>query len=72
MKLLFDQNLSYHLIPALLDRFPSSAHVRQHGLSQAKDSVIWRFARDRNYAIVTLDSDFADLSAPRGWPPKIV
>lgn len=36
------------------------------------DSAIWRFARDHGYAIVTLDSDFVDLSALRGWPPKIV
>ena len=72
MKLLFDQNLSHRLAAALDDLFPGSAQVRPLGLDRADDAVVWRHAADKDFAIVTLDSDFADLSALRGAPPKIV
>ena len=41
MKLLFDQNLSHRLVPALADLFPGSSHVRDHGLERADDPVVW-------------------------------
>lgn len=57
--------------PALrfLPRFPASEHL---GLEQASDSEIWEFARAGSFAIVTMDSDFADIAALRGAPPKIL
>ncbi len=72
MKLLFDQNLS-HRLPALLSHaFPGSSQVRLLGLDRADDAAIWRYAAENDFSIVTLDSDFADLSALRGSPPKVV
>lgn len=33
---------------------------------------LWRYAAENEFCIVTLDSDFADLSALMGAPPKVV
>lgn len=35
MRLLFDQNLSHRLVPALAREFPGSEHVRNVGLADA-------------------------------------
>ena len=72
MKLLFDQNLSHRLPAALAHAFPGSRQVRMLGLDTADDRTIWRYAADHGFCIVTLDSDFADLSALLGQPPKVV
>ncbi len=45
MKLLFDENLSPHLVAGLSDVFPKSVHVRDAGLSRATDAAIWDYAR---------------------------
>lgn len=72
MKLLFDQNLSYRLARALQDLFPGSTQVRLEGLDQADDAVIWRYAAEQGFCIVSLDADFAQMSALHGSPPKVV
>ena len=72
MKLLFDQNLSFRLCSLLSDLFPDSRQVRQIGLDQASDREIWQYARANGFAIVTQDSDYADMSALYGSPPKII
>ncbi|MCS6627745.1 DUF5615 family PIN-like protein [Roseibacterium beibuensis] len=70
MKLLFDQNLSHRLPAALAHAFPGSSQVRTLGLDTADDRTIWRHAAEHGF--VTLDSDFADLSALLGPSPKVV
>jgi len=72
VKLLFDQNLSHRLCRLLADVFPQSAQVSTAGLDRADDNAIWEFARREGLAIVSLDSDFADIAAMRGAPPKII
>ena len=72
MKLLFDQNLSHRLPAALAHAFPGSSQVRLLGLDRAGDHEIWRYAADHGFCIVTLDADFAELSALLGHPPKVV
>lgn len=72
MKLLFDQNLSFKLCRALSDLFPGSAQVRQIGLDRADDRAIWQHAKSGGFVLVTMDSDFADLAALLGAPPKII
>jgi predicted nuclease of predicted toxin-antitoxin system len=72
MKLLFDQNLSFRLCARLADIFPKSRQVRLIGLDQAGDHEIWEYARVNGFTIVTQDADFADLSALRGAPPKVI
>jgi predicted nuclease of predicted toxin-antitoxin system len=72
MKLLFDQNLSFKLCARLTDLFPGSAQVRQANLETADDREIWEFAKANGFTIITQDSDFADLAALHGPPPKVI
>jgi len=72
MKLLFDQNLSYKLTTRLSGLFPGSQPVRQLNLDTAGDRRIWEYAKSNEFTIVTHDSDFADLSAVLGTPPKVI
>ena len=72
VKLLFDQNLSPKLINRLSDLYPNSNHLDLLGLGTADDSVVWKYAKDNNFVVVTKDADFADLSVLRGFPPKVV
>jgi predicted nuclease of predicted toxin-antitoxin system len=72
MRLLFDQNLSFNLVDRLADLFPDSDQVRRLGLDQADDRAIWEHAKRSGFVLVTQDSDFADLAALLGPPPKVI
>jgi predicted nuclease of predicted toxin-antitoxin system len=72
MKLLLDENLSRRLVPFLQDAFPETTQVALLGMERADDRVIWRFARDNGYTIVTRDSDFEELATQFGKPPSVV
>ena len=72
MKLLFDQNISFRIIPRIVERFPGAIQVRELGLENQPDRKIWEYARENGYAIVTFDADFFDLSNLLGHPPKIL
>jgi predicted nuclease of predicted toxin-antitoxin system len=72
MKLLFDQNLSFRLCQQLSDQFPGSTQVRLVGLHQADDRTIWEYAKVNGFALVSLDSDFAEMAALVGPPPKVL
>ena len=72
MKLLFDQNLSFRLCNLLFDLFPDSSQVRLVGLDRAVDRDVWLYAKANGFAVVTQDSDYADMSALYGSPPKVI
>ena len=72
MKLLFDENLSHHLVESLKDLFPGSTHVRQLGLQSAEDQKIWEYAKSNQYCIVSKDDDFHQMSFVLGHPPKVI
>ncbi len=72
MKLLFDQNLSFRLVKQLADLFPGSTHVRLLGMAQRDDKIIWQYAKENNFIVVTQDADFEWLSQVYGFPPKII
>lgn len=72
MKLLFDQNLSCKMVPALLPAFPESKHLKDFGLTGEQDEPIWAFAARHAFAIVSKDSDFVHLALLRGPPPKVI
>ncbi|MBI1743530.1 DUF5615 family PIN-like protein [Candidatus Acetothermia bacterium] len=72
MKLLFDQNISPHLVSRLSDLFPGSAHVREFGLQTADDEAVWKFAIQNSFIIISKDSDFHQRSLLYGPPPKVV
>ena len=72
MKLLLDQNMSPKLVQRLDDLFPGSSHVQSVGLDRANDDQTWEYARLNEFAIVTKDEDFNNLSVIRGSPPKVI
>ena len=72
MKLLLDQNLSPRLVRTLEAVYPGSSHVRLVGLRDADDAVVWEFARDHDFIIVSKDSDFHQRSFVFGFPPKVI
>jgi len=72
MRLLFDQNLSPRLPRLFSDLFPGSMHVREAGLRDAEDTVIWDYAKTHGFVIVSKDSDFQQRSLLLGAPPKFV
>ena len=72
MKLLFDQNISFRIISKIKDNFPDAKQVRQLGIENYSDIEIWKFAKEKDYTIVTFDSDFYDISNFKGFPPKII
>ena len=72
MSLLFDQNLSRRLPALLAAEFPGSEQVLLAGLATADDRTVWAYAVARELAIASKDSDFRDLSAALGSPPKVI
>jgi predicted nuclease of predicted toxin-antitoxin system len=72
VKLLLDQNLSRRLLVELDAFFPGSIQVALCGLDTAADAVLWDFARQHDFTIVTKDADFLELALMRGFPPKVI
>lgn len=72
MKLLFDHNLSPRLVNRLADLYPKSKRLFNIELDMAEDSVVWQYAGENEFIIVTKDSDFSDLSLLKGFPPKVI
>ena len=74
MKLLFDANLSPSLVRLLADLFPGSVHLFDLPLPRnAADSVIWTFARENGFDIITADGgDYPPLAKRLGQPPKVI
>lgn len=72
MKLLFDENLSPKLARRLADLFPGSLHVRDVGLKTSDDPLVWDYAKNHAFMIVSKDTDMHDLSLLHGNPPKVI
>jgi predicted nuclease of predicted toxin-antitoxin system len=72
MKLLLDENLSRRIVPFLQDYYPESTQVILAGLEHENDRVVWEYAREHGFVIVTKDDDFNTLLSLRGYPPKLI
>jgi len=72
VKLLFDENLSPRLVGLLDEEYPGSAHVRDVGLAGTPDSIIWNYAIDHGFVIVSKDDDFRQRSFLEGATPTVV
>ena len=59
-------------MPQILDLYPGSAHVKSHNLVHTDDVLIWSFAREHGYTIVSKDADFHQRSLVFGQPPKFI
>ena len=47
-------------------------HVKTAGLGAADDGVIWNYAKENGFALVSRDSDFHQRSLVFGHPPKFI
>ena len=72
MKFLIDHNLPPRLAVVLADAFPGSKHVLHLRLDRSRDLVLWRFCIEHEYALMTQDDDFTQISNLKGAPPKLV
>ena len=62
MTIWIDAQLSPQLAPWISDKFGVQAHaVRDLGLRQAEDRIIFLAARKQNVVVMTKDSDFLTL-----------
>jgi predicted nuclease of predicted toxin-antitoxin system len=72
VRLLLDENLSESVIPAIIDLYPESLHVRLLGAGGAADDIVWQLAKAHECLLVSREEDFLRLSIMRGAPPKVV
>jgi len=72
VKFLLDENLSYRLVARLDESFPGTASVHQVGLQSEPDIVIWKYAMEHGFAILSKDDHFRQFSFAFGHPPKVV
>ena len=63
MKFLLDSNLSHRVAQLLRDAGIEAVHVRDHDLQHAADSMIFEFARQHGFVLVSEDTDFGELLA---------
>ena len=66
-----------HQLPVALARFIAmqghqAEHVRDLGLKEADDRVIWQRASARSLVVVSKDEDFTFLAAASGGTGKLV
>jgi predicted nuclease of predicted toxin-antitoxin system len=72
VKLLLEENLSAHLVELLAEVYPGSASVLSLGLGGVSDDLVWDYAKQHEFTIVSKDSDFFDRSTVSGAPPKVI
>ena len=74
MKLWIDAQLSPVLAVWITENFADieATAVRDLGLRDAEDPVIFFSARTADAAVMTKDSDFVELQQRNGAPPKII
>ena len=58
MKLLFDENLSPKLPRLLTTESPDSLHVRDIEMQGLAEEIIWEYAKNNNFTVISKDSDF--------------
>ncbi len=72
MRFLIDANLPPALASGLLARGHEATHLMDHGLLDAPDAVIWSFALQGEWAIVSKDEDFARRRASTADGPAVI
>jgi len=72
VKLLFDENLSPDLALTLSDLFPGSTSVLRLKPKPVSDRLIWHYARENGFAIISKDNDFQQRAIRHGHPPKVI
>lgn len=72
MKFLVDHQLPPALARFIATQGHQAEHVRDLGLTEADDMVIWRHADSRSLVVVSKDEDFTFLAGVAGGTGKLV
>jgi predicted nuclease of predicted toxin-antitoxin system len=59
-------------VKALAEQFPDSVHVKDLGMEQTDDRLIWEYAKQNGFIIISKDTDFYQRSLLFGHPPKLI
>jgi len=71
LKLLIDENISWRIKRLLANWSVLPANEIQTK-GKISDAIIWKYAKDHDYQLVTFDEDFVELQNLYGYPPKII
>jgi predicted nuclease of predicted toxin-antitoxin system len=71
MRLIADENISWRL-KRLLPQWEILPFNEINGIKRLTDLEIWKFAKSKNYTILTFDEDFFELQNLFSYPPKII
>jgi predicted nuclease of predicted toxin-antitoxin system len=72
VKLFLDENITYRVIRKITEYYPECKHATDVIKGKLSDKLIWDYAKENGYTIVTFDSDFSDLVSMNGCPPKVI
>jgi predicted nuclease of predicted toxin-antitoxin system len=72
VKLLLDENISHRLLKVLEAVYPGSEHVNSVRPMLRSDRMIWECVKQQGFVILSFDTDFVQLSALLGKPPKVL
>jgi predicted nuclease of predicted toxin-antitoxin system len=72
VKLLLDENVSDRIVQRIADLFPGSAHIKSVELKEADDRIVWNWAKEHGFIVVSKDTDFYQRSIVFGFPPKFI
>ena len=67
-RILIDENLPFSVGLRLGEDFIHASRIA----AQASDSLLWQYARERDWIVLTRDTDFFDRLLVHGAPPKVI
>lgn len=71
IRLIADENISWRIKKIIHHWDILPANKIQHG-KRLFDLLIWKFAKENGYNILTFDEDFSELQNLFSFPPKII
>jgi predicted nuclease of predicted toxin-antitoxin system len=71
IRLIADENISWR-IKKLIPQWDILPANKIKPGKRLADSIIWKFAKENQYGILTFDEDFSELQNLFSFPPKII
>ena len=71
IRLITDENISWRIKKLIPQWHILPANEIKKG-QRLSDLVIWKFAKENQYTILTFDEDFSELQNLYSFPPKII
>jgi predicted nuclease of predicted toxin-antitoxin system len=71
MRLITDENISWRL-KKIIPQWEILPSNEIKSIRRLTDLMIWRYARENGYTILTFDEDFSEIQNLFSHPPKII